>query len=97
MPYPTSCSPQAWASATPVQLVRTLLRFDPEPPRERLWVDPVLPPAFAPLRVEGVALGADRVSVEVTGDETLVDGVQLELVPLAEFADVLHAPSRGAA
>ena len=75
VPYPTSCSPQAWASATPVQLVRTLLRFDPELPRGRLWVDPVLPPAFAPLRVEGVALGAGRVSVEVTGDETLVEGV----------------------
>jgi glycogen debranching enzyme len=75
VPYPTSCSPQAWASATPVQLVRTLLRFDPELPRERLWVDPVLPPSFAPLRVEGVALGAARVSVEVTGATTLVEGV----------------------
>src|SRR3954470_20088042 len=75
VPYPTSCSPQAWASATPVQLVRTLLRFDPELPQERLWVDPVLPPAFAPLRVEGVSLGAGRVSVEVTGEGTLVEGV----------------------
>jgi glycogen debranching enzyme len=75
VPYPTSCSPQAWASATPVQLVRTLLRFDPELPHDRLWVDPVLPPAFAPLRVEGVALGDGRVSVEVTGAETLVEGV----------------------
>jgi glycogen debranching enzyme len=75
VPYPTSCSPQAWASATPVQLVRTLLRFHPDLPRERLWVDPVLPPAFAPLRVGGVALGAGRVSVQVTGDETLVEGL----------------------
>jgi glycogen debranching enzyme len=75
VPYPTSCSPQAWASVTPIQLVRTLLRFHPDLPRERLWVDPVLPPAFAPLRVEGVALGAGRVSVEVTGDETVVEGL----------------------
>src|SRR4051795_154059 len=73
--FSTSCSPQAWASATPVQLVRTLLRFNPELPQERLWVDPVLPPAFAPLRVEGVSLGAGRVSVEVTGEGTLVEGV----------------------
>jgi hypothetical protein len=48
VPYPTSCSPQAWASATPVQLVRTLLRFNPDLPRERLWVDPVLPPPSLP-------------------------------------------------
>jgi glycogen debranching enzyme len=44
VPYPTSCSPQAWASVTPVQLIRTLLRFDPELPQKRLWVAPVLPP-----------------------------------------------------
>jgi glycogen debranching enzyme len=85
VPYPTSCSPQAWAAATPVQLVRTLLRFDPDLPRERLWVDPVLPPAFAPLRVEGVALGASRVNVEVTGAETVVEdvpsGVELRCEP----------------
>ncbi|WP_369075885.1 amylo-alpha-1,6-glucosidase, partial [Pseudonocardia halophobica] len=85
VPYPTSCSPQAWASATPIHLVRTLLRFDPELPRGRLWVDPVLPPAFAPLRVEGVALGAGRVNVEVTADETQVEdlpsGVELRCEP----------------
>jgi hypothetical protein len=28
-PYPASCSPQAWASAAPVHLIRVLLRFDP--------------------------------------------------------------------
>jgi glycogen debranching enzyme len=75
VPYPTSCSPQAWASATPLQLVRTLLRFAPDLPRGRLWVAPVLPAAVAPLRVEGVALGSGRVSIEVTGAETLVEGV----------------------
>jgi hypothetical protein len=36
---------------------------------------PCAAPAFAPLRVEGVALGAGRVSVEVTGEETLVEGL----------------------
>jgi glycogen debranching enzyme len=30
--YPTSCSPQAWAAATPFSLLRSLLRFDPELP-----------------------------------------------------------------
>ncbi|MEU2347949.1 glycogen debranching N-terminal domain-containing protein [Modestobacter sp. NPDC049651] len=85
VPYPTSCSPQAWASATPVQLVRTLLRFDPDLPREELRVDPVLPAAFTPLRVEGVALGAGRVTVEVTGAGTVVEdvpsGVELRCEP----------------
>jgi glycogen debranching enzyme len=75
VPYPTSCSPQAWAAATPVQLVRTLLRFDPELPRGRVWVDPVLPPAFGPLGVEGVALGAGRVTLKVSAETTEVEGL----------------------
>jgi glycogen debranching enzyme len=36
VPYPTSCSPQAWAAAAPIQLIRTLLRFDPHLPRDEL-------------------------------------------------------------
>jgi glycogen debranching enzyme len=74
VPYPSSCSPQAWAAAAPVQLIRTLLRFDPVLPRDELWVDPVLPPAFTPLRVEGVALGRGRIDLAVSADGTAVEG-----------------------
>jgi glycogen debranching enzyme len=74
VPYPTSCSPQAWAAAAPVHLIRTLLRFDPQLPDGELWVDPVLPPAFTPLRVEGVSLGDARVDLEVTASGAVVDG-----------------------
>ncbi len=35
VPYPTSCSPQAWAAAAPILLVRTLLRLDPWVPAGR--------------------------------------------------------------
>jgi glycogen debranching enzyme len=74
VPYPTSCSPQAWAAASPVHLIRTLLRFDPQLPRNELWVDPVLPPAFTPLRVEGVALGDARIDLAVSSEGAVVDG-----------------------
>jgi glycogen debranching enzyme len=75
VPYPTSCSPQAWAAATPVHLMRTLLRFDPWLHQGKLWVAPVLPAAFVPLRIDGVALGDSRVSLEVSDAETKVTGV----------------------
>jgi glycogen debranching enzyme len=75
VPYPTSCSPQAWAAATPVQLIRTLLRFDPCLTRGELRVAPVLPPAYTPLRVEGVALGPRRVDLAVSGKEAVVEGL----------------------
>jgi glycogen debranching enzyme len=79
VPYPTSCSPQAWASAAPVQLVRTLLRFEPDLTQRRLRVSPALPPSFAPLRVEGVSLGERRVSIEVTPSTTSVEGLSSEV------------------
>jgi glycogen debranching enzyme len=75
VPYPTSCSPQAWAAATPVQLMRTLLRFDPCLPGGRLWVAPVLPADFAPLRIEGVSLGAGRISLEVSDHKARLEGL----------------------
>jgi glycogen debranching enzyme len=74
VPYPTSCSPQAWAAAAPVHLIRTLLRFDPQLPCDELWVAPVLPSAFTPLRIEGVALGDARIDLEVSADGTVVAG-----------------------
>jgi hypothetical protein len=39
--YPTACSPQAWATAAPMLLCRTLLGL--EPVGGRLLVDPALP------------------------------------------------------
>jgi glycogen debranching enzyme len=74
VPYPTSCSPQAWAAAAPVHLIRTLLRFDPQLPRDELWVDPVLPSAFTPLTVEGVALGETRIDLTISTEGVVVEG-----------------------
>jgi glycogen debranching enzyme len=39
--YPTSCSPQAWSSAAPLLMLRTLLRLEPDFARGTLRVDPV--------------------------------------------------------
>jgi glycogen debranching enzyme len=83
--YPTSCSPQAWASATPVQLVRTLLRFDPCVPEGKVHLDPALPESIPELHLEGVPLGDARLSVSVSATEAQVDGLPegIELVRAA--------------
>src|SRR5579875_522679 len=80
--YPTSCSPQAWASAAPFHLLRTLLRFDPSAPAGKLWCDPAIPPRFLPLRIEALNVAGARVSVDVTEDGWSLDGLGeiLELV-----------------
>ena len=41
--YPTSCSPQAWAAASPLLCLRTLLRFDPWVPYGKTWLAPMVP------------------------------------------------------
>jgi glycogen debranching enzyme len=43
VPYPTSCSPQAWASGAVPLLLRAMLGVEPEPRERRLLIDPALP------------------------------------------------------
>ncbi|MFL6137277.1 MAG: glycogen debranching N-terminal domain-containing protein [Frankiaceae bacterium] len=85
VPCPTSCSPQAWASATPVQLLRTLLRFDPLVPQGRAWLAPALPDRFADLTIRHVPIAGSRVSLTVKGGQiTALDGVPAGLEVLTE-------------
>jgi len=87
VPYPTSCSPQAWAAASPVQVIRSLLRFDPQLPAGRIWVAPVLPEAYIPLRVGGVAVGAGRIDLEVSAGDVTVRNMPAGI-------EVRHEPAR---
>ncbi len=73
--YPTSCSPQAWASAAPFHLLRTLLRFDPSAPNGMLWCDPALPAAFLPLHIESMHVAGARVAIDVREDGWSLDGL----------------------
>lgn len=82
MSYPTSCSPQAWASAAPLLFLRTLLRLDPWVPHRKVWLAPTLPEVMGRLRVERIPLAGRRVTVEVENGSVKVDGLppEIELV-----------------
>ena len=69
VPYPTSCSPQAWATTTPLLLLRTLLRYDPCLPHQTVWLAPAMPPGFGRVRVENVPLGGARVRFDVASND----------------------------
>lgn len=75
VPYPASCSPQAWASAAPLLVMRALLGLDPDVPNRRLKIDPVLPPGSTKLHVTDLPLGGTRVAIEVEGDAVAVRGL----------------------
>jgi glycogen debranching enzyme len=67
--YPTSCSPQAWAAATPLLFLRSMLRFDPDVRHGKLHLVPSVPEWIGRLTVEGVPIMGGRLSFEVDGDQ----------------------------
>jgi glycogen debranching enzyme len=73
--YPTSCSPQAWASASPLLLVRAFLGLEPDAPAGRIELDPFLPGGSSTLAVADLPLAGARVTVEVDGDAVAVRGL----------------------
>lgn len=75
MPYPTSCSPQAWASASPMYLLRVLMRMEPRVARHKLWLAPALPESFSPLAVDDVPLANARLSIDLDGGLVRVRGM----------------------
>ncbi|MFF9374244.1 glycogen debranching N-terminal domain-containing protein [Streptomyces griseoluteus] len=87
VPYPTSCSPQAWAAATPVQLMRALLRMDPWVTHGQVWVAPAWPARYGRLSVSNVPLAGGRVQVEVDGASTRVTG-------LPDDVEIVHQSRR---
>ena len=59
IPYPSACSPQAWASGTPLMLLRTMLGM--QPTADGLSVDPHLPESLGGLVLRGVPTRRGRV------------------------------------
>ena len=69
--YPSSCSPQAWASGAPLLVLASLLRLEPDAVAGRLSVSPVLPPPWGALRLHGVRLSAARLDVAVSAEGSI--------------------------
>jgi glycogen debranching enzyme len=83
--YPSSCSPQAWAAASPLLFLRSILRLDPWVPHGKVWIDPVLPPRIGRLRVARIPLAGRRVTVEIDRHGMYADGVGGDI-------QLVHAP-----
>ncbi len=84
VPYPTSCSPQAWAAAAPLLLLHSLLRFTPEVSSAQLWCAPEVPDRYLPLRVSGLRVGKSRLAVDVTAAHWEITGLEpvtIEVIP----------------
>jgi glycogen debranching enzyme len=84
VPYPTACTPQAWAAAAPIQLARILLRFDPDFTRGVVHLAPILAEEKGEFRADNVRLGHSRISIRANRMEGSIDGLPPELKLLKE-------------
>jgi len=73
--YPTSCSPQAWAAASPLLLLRTMLRFEPDIRNATLSIAPRVPEWIGALVLQQVPLMGGYLSIRVDGDDLEVRSV----------------------
>ncbi|MGV9807594.1 amylo-alpha-1,6-glucosidase [Micromonospora chersina] len=67
IPYPTACSPQAWASAAPLSLTRAMLGLHPVD--GQLVVDPALPHQVGRIHIRGISAFGRRWDVEAIGTD----------------------------
>ncbi len=89
--YPSSCSPQAWAAASPLLFLRTLLRLDPWVPHGKVWVDPVLPEWIGRLRVGNIPLAGRRVTIDADHDGATIEGLESDVELVREPREPLTA------
>jgi glycogen debranching enzyme len=67
VPYPTACSPQAWATGAPFFLVKAMLGLDAR--EGRLELDPAIPEKIGRIRIHGMHAFGAHVDVEASGTE----------------------------
>lgn len=72
--YPTACSPQAWATGTPLLMIRAILGMAPR--GSQLSVDPYLPPAIGGLHLSGIPGRWGRTQASADATETLVGALE---------------------
>ncbi|WP_346534418.1 glycogen debranching N-terminal domain-containing protein [Micromonospora sp. DPT] len=84
VPYPTACSPQAWASGAPLLLLRTMLGFDARD--GQLVAHPDLPQEIGRVFLAGTNAFGQRWDVEAAGSQSQVR-LTAQATPLAPPTD----------
>ncbi|MEV1157148.1 hypothetical protein AB0J27_17315 [Micromonospora chokoriensis] len=65
VPFPTACSPQAWAAGTPLALIRAMLGVNPVD--GRLVLDPDVPQELGRIAAERIRAFGQQWEVEAIG------------------------------
>ena len=82
VPYPASCSPQAWAAATPIGLLRALLGLRVCAPHGHVGTDPHLPDGWGGLSITGLPVAGRQVDVDTAREPVLSGAGQPAVDPV---------------
>jgi len=66
VPYPTTCSPQAWAAGTSIVFLQAMLGLYPDALRREIALSPFLVQGMNQLEATHIAIGGGHLSVRVT-------------------------------
>ncbi|WP_406291826.1 glycogen debranching N-terminal domain-containing protein [Streptomyces sp. NBC_00624] len=69
-PYPASCRPQAWAAASSVMILQSMLGLSADVPSGTLTVAPGFAEEYRPLKVEGLDVAGARLDISIDADGT---------------------------
>jgi glycogen debranching enzyme len=72
--YPASCSPQAWAAASPLLVIRALLGLEADLPNGSVTIDPHLPDDTS-LELDDVCFGPHRATIRTAEGDATVEGL----------------------
>ncbi|MGK3957552.1 glycogen debranching N-terminal domain-containing protein [Arthrobacter sp. R4] len=75
VPYPTACSPQAWAATTPILLITSLMGYDTHVSRGGVWMNPVLPESYGDLHITNAPMSGSRITVDIANSIPSVQGL----------------------
>ncbi|BCW35852.1 amylo-alpha-1,6-glucosidase [Arthrobacter sp. StoSoilA2] len=80
VPYPTACSPQAWAATTPIHLVTSLMQYDTHVSRGGFWMNPVLPESYGDLHITNAPMAGGRITIDIANSVPTIQGLPEGLV-----------------
>ncbi|UZX02908.1 amylo-alpha-1,6-glucosidase [Arthrobacter sp. CDRTa11] len=75
IPYPTACSPQAWAATAPILLITSLMQYDTHVSRGGLWMDPVLPESYGDLHISNAPMSDSRLTIDIVNGLPSIQGL----------------------
>ncbi|MDF9843382.1 MULTISPECIES: amylo-alpha-1,6-glucosidase [unclassified Paenibacillus] len=64
VPYPTTCSPQAWSAGTSLVFMQAMLGLNPNALRKEITVRPSLPQGINELRADHISIGSGILSLQ---------------------------------